>query len=50
MTTLLKVVGGGLSEEMTPELDQNKKTAMQRYRERVCQEERAACAKALRQG
>lgn len=37
-STLLKVVGEGLSEEVTSELDQNKKTAMQRYKERVCQE------------
>lgn len=48
--TLLKVVGEGLSEEVTSELGQNKKTTMQRYRKRVFQKERAACAKALSQG
>lgn len=47
--TLLKVVGGGPSEQVTLELGQNQKTAMQRYRKRVFRKERAAYAKVLRQ-
>lgn len=47
-SNLVKVVGGGPSEQVTLKLGQNQKTATQRYRKRVFRKERAACAKALR--